>query len=849
MSGCENILNNLSEDQKQNIKDQIEMMLENSPLEKSAGIIRKKIEDLAAEEAEKYLSTANAIKNKTNLIDNNYKELKIMNQQLSRKTAGLQLTPRDMLLSMFEQGHENHFSDSKLNLQALINNNIDNNLNNITKQIRQSNNKELKQAWDLLTDFAFTKEKIQRQEALGVDVLKEFAELNAKKDAQVGITKNKEAQEIAKLIHNQYDNLMKEGNKLGIKINKLDRYIGRQTHGKEVIFKKGKEWLEFMDKNLDFERTFGNVKEGERATLLNDLKSSILDDTINFIEYKGDGKELFNKRFNQHREIFFKDFNSQIEYNRLFSNGNIFQNLVHTIENLARSNVITKEWGLMPHLSISESLNYLNKIAKDDFPPSKMVKVSADLTGIRSGNTYSEPVVSAINQAFGQFKVGNLGVARAMSNVRKYNSLTIMGRVMMSTLTDHANFMARNFANRDKSIVVEAMKLPVNILGHFKDMIVKNKSQSFKEIQEFADSFNIALDNTRMQMQRFMLDGVQNESKGGMTAVLNKMTENLYNWNLLNRDLEIKALNVSHYLGRELFKDSKKGFDNIGKKTAQTLKEYGFNKEDFVLITKAQKIAEEKGLKVIPSDIIYQVGDVSLEQAKALESKISNYFREEANTIYNFHSSKARRTLTANTAAGTGLGEVARNIASLKSYGFMQFENMYKSILTNPALSRSDVFKGFGGLIFASYSMSLTQLMLGDIVDGKTPRSLTEQQTHLDALERSSIFGIVGEVAMSMAPSRKNKDFGQYSLSKATFNLLGPVPSKAHDLGKIISEGITDKLDTDRATTFIRNNIPYQNLFYVKAMLSEFMYSMGLIDKSRMAKIIQDNYDQRFLID
>lgn len=857
MSSCENILNNLSEDQKNSIKEQIEDLLNGSPFERSGDKILNKIKDLQDNQAQKYLSSARALADRQIQIKTNFDEMLSMNKQ-SIRSGALKLTPRDLLLSAFEQGNNNHFSNSKRNLNSLVDSKISSSINSIAKDIRISKDKELQDGWKLLTDIAFKKETIAKQEKLGVDVLKEFGELNAKNDPRFGFTENKEAGKIAKIIHEKYTGLMKENELVGIKINTLDRYIGKQTHDKQKIFGESTAWKDFIDKNLDFEKTFGKSVEGdERQTLINQLKDSIIDgnDDLITIQTKniGTAGELFDRRFNKHREIFFKDFEAGVEYNRQFSNGNIFQNLIKTIESLSRANVITKEWGLMPDLAIAESINYTNKLSKEHFAPNEKIEFFKTPGGITANGNYSKPIETAINNAFGVYPLGkNLQTAQTMANIRKVGNLGMLGEVFTSTLADPANLVARNITARNSNALTESFEVFGYLANHIKDMVAMDKTKGFQEVRAFADSYGISLENTKAQIQRMMLDGIDNDAKGGITGVINKLTDNFYKLNLLNRDSEVKALNLTTYLGRDLFRASEKSFKDLNIKELQTFKEYGFNEKDFQLLSDARKIAIDKGLEVIPSDLIYEVKAIDFQTAKNLEEKITNYFREEANTIFNFSSQKTRRVLTAGTEAGTIEGELARNFSNLKSWPTMQWENMYKSILTNPALGKMDKTKGLGALIVFSYVLTQAGLMMKDVAQGKSPRDPFASQSIIDTIDRSGIFGIVGDLALAFIPSSRNLDFGKYRPTRAAANLaFGPIGGKIDTLTGIVEskkrEGLT--INRDKAVRFIKGLIPYNNLLGVNGVFTNVLYEMGLLDKKKAEKVMKKHFNQRFMLD
>ncbi len=106
-----------------------------------------------------------------------------------------------------------------------------------------------------------------------------------------------------------------------IRLNNLEK-VGKASLYKDISFNR---WKDFMDPRLDLKRTFG---EGVASSLAekNRIYREIYDNITS--EATSPGKSTVQKQVNAERFFHFKDTNSQLEYNKEYGRGTLFDSLM-----------------------------------------------------------------------------------------------------------------------------------------------------------------------------------------------------------------------------------------------------------------------------------------------------------------------------------------------------------------------------------------------------------------------------------------------------------------------------------------------------------------------------------------
>lgn len=355
------------------------------------------------------------------------------------------------------------------------------------------------QMWESINPLSKESKSKVATLSMSNDIRKELHQLNLKDQtqAQIGITKNKEALEYAKTIKKHVDPLLDYLN-----IERLDGHAGIQRYNSKkmkAIDKKTFSNMLIDEYGLDLERMFGKVKEGsvildaegkfKEATITNEFKSDKteyniekkltrkqIEDELFYIKEEIDNGSIVDNIYStgnnlqKRRVIHFKDIDTQIRFNDNFNYGeNILLQYRDTISSLAEKQFIYDSLGSNPLNTINTVVQHFRETSGSE----TMEKVPFTISNGRIVNqTSAREHVGHYLQAF--LESSNRGyetnetLASVLRTANALTNLRVLPKIAVSYVADTHNIL---FSQALQGKKVGLNTIPM-LTQRFKDNIV-----------------------------------------------------------------------------------------------------------------------------------------------------------------------------------------------------------------------------------------------------------------------------------------------------------------------------------------------------------------------------------------
>jgi hypothetical protein len=269
--------------------------------------------------------------------------------------------------------------------------------------------------------------KVLEEGKINRQITQELWEL--REGGKPGITGNKQAKDIAKVLRKYYDYSVEIQNRAGSYVNRLEGYVGRQVHDSSKLNRFGKEqWKEDILGKLDMQETFKDIEVSPEQYL-----DAVYDDIITGKIYQYDDPFVTRgmegdviQRATKKRKLIFKDADSAFDYDVKYgSGGNTAMNLYHTIQTASRNTAVLELFGPSPKAWLDDVLRYAKNEKRGDFEGSKGVQSKEDyLKGL------TDVIDGTVNITSSEW------AARWGANIRALNTASKLGSATISQMTD-----------------------------------------------------------------------------------------------------------------------------------------------------------------------------------------------------------------------------------------------------------------------------------------------------------------------------------------------------------------------------------------------------------------------------
>lgn len=669
-----------------------------------------------------------------------------------------------------------------------------------------------------------------------------------------------EYKKIADIIHQSYQPLLDQANRLGAFINNLPGYIMRQSHDMLSIRKAGGEsavtpeakaknaaaYSDFIAPLLDWKEMSKNEgKEIEPKAFLHSVWEGLASgvhlkanpENMDTVSSFG-GQDLASK-VSAYRKLLFKDAASFQKYNDKFGQKNLMEGVSSSLGRLSENIALMNRFGTNPQNMVDKLFNSLRGQTRMDFNDGRKWYALE-----RNWNYVSGQSRIPLNQ----------GWAKAGATVRAYNVLTSLGQAVTAHLTNltatgpselhyqgisplvgffsQIKGMIENTVNPDKRYV--ANRIGVGLEG-----FIHNFYSPFEGAQDVPGLMS------KISQSFYALNGERPFSNALSGAVSNMMSNHFAEMAGLSFEklpLETQRLFGLYDIKPMEWDSIRKGVEDVGgSKQLFPDSVRGIPKEEIA------KMVEAKGQKVSDRTVALYRDD--------LESRFRNQYIDRVDYANLKPGAKEMSILHFGTRPGTPEGEAARFIAQFKAYPVAYFTKT----LSRDLYGRTGNAERIGAMATVAAATTIGgfgSLTLNALASGKTPPDPTKWATFQASMVKGGGLGILtdyifgeGTIGRSPMDTALGPTFGKV-------NSILSMYQKAKDISAEEAFGEKTKGYASLKDDFsrnIRSLIPFNNLIYLKGLFEyQVLYRMnemlnpGYLD--RMKERMKSGSGQQFII-
>jgi CTP:molybdopterin cytidylyltransferase MocA len=623
----------------------------------------------------------------------------------------------------------------------------------------------------------------------------------------------KEAVAIAEVVNKYQTDARNTRNRFGAWIRDLSGYITRQSHDMFKIRDAGeKAYKDSVLPLLDLQksmRDFDGSADDFLSRVYDDfaagshMKTAAGEDDLQVF---GAGISLARKE-SVSRVLYFKDGDAAYQYNQKFGQGRLAESVLGGMDHAAKSAGLLKMLGTNPQATVERLFKeYAESLRGDPARRAEFLSHRKELDNLLAtvDGTSNIP--------------GNATAAQISSFFRSWQTMSKLGGMLISSVTDLANYAAELRFGQDKNLLsgtLEGMGALTRGRAAGEKLAVLNSLGVFHESTLGAvfnrfDSPELMGGKTSWAMQQFFkLTGI------------NWWTESLRDGYALAH-----ASYVSSNAG--------KAFDKLPASLRDMFGLYNIDagKWDILRLANTQQAdgrmyITPEGLRTVPraalANYITQVGRAANDASVAnLQEDLASALR--AMTIDRMHhaviepSARARAFMLRGTQPGTVPGELLRFMWQFKSFpvaliqmtlGREVYGRGYDTLGDYMKRGKGDML-GLASFIALSTAMGYAAMSAKDLLKGKNPRPVDDPRTWAAAMVQGGGLGLYGDFL-----------FGKYNRAGGTLtgSMAGPVANLADtaaDLWTRIRTG-----DDFAAVGFnaLLQNTPFMNLFYTRIAL------------------------------
>lgn len=622
-----------------------------------------------------------------------------------------------------------------------------------------------------------------------------------------------EAVKIAEVVNKFQTDARNTRNRFGAWIRDLNGYITRQSHDMFKIRDAGERtYKDTVLPLLDVQRSmrdFDGSVDDFLTRVYDDfaagshMKAAAGEDDIAAL---GRGASLA-KRESQSRVLYFKDGNAAYEYNQKFGEGRLAESVLKGLDHSAKSAGLLKLLGTNPEATATRLFDEYAESLRGD--PARRAKFL----------THRNELQNLLSHVDGSANIpGNATAAKISSFIRAWESMSKLGGMLISSVTDLTNYAAEMRFGQDKNLLT----------GTLDGIGSLTQGRASGEKKAILNSLGVFHESTLGAVfNRFDSPDLM----GGKTAAAMQMFFKLSGINWWTESLrDGYALSHSAYVASQ----AGKAFDKIDASLRDMLGLYNIDagKWDVLRLANTQQAdgrayITPEGLRTVPrqafENYIASVGrTVSDAAVMNLQDDLASALRTM--TIDRMHhaviepGARTRAFMLRGTKPGTVPGELLRFVSQFKSFpvaliqstlGREVYGRGYDTLGQYLRQGKGDML-GLASFIALSTAMGYAAMSAKDLLKGKNPRPVDDPRTWAAAMIQGGGLGIYGDFLFG-----KFNRTGQ-SLSASLGGPVIGVVDTAADLWTRVRNG-----DDVAAASFnaALQNTPFANLFYTRVAL------------------------------
>ena len=678
-------------------------------------------------------------------------------------------------------------------------------------------------------------------------------------------TKNQDIKKLAEIMEKHSELTRQALNARGANIPKMWGYVVRQSHdqfnvraaanrlgknieeivadpnlkGTDINYNKNyTAWKNFIMQYLDGDRTFADTDNIDNF-LMNSYNSlvgnkiQVADGAAGVFGSRNITKGIANKRV-----LHFKSAKHWNAYNEKFGTGSLKE---------------TYYSGLMTAGRNIGMLDTLGTKPKENFEKIRVAVSNRMLDQERSTESLSsykqfEKFMNVVDGTVYTFDGGKFGFAvakwsaigRAVGNVAKLGGAVISAAADIGIYASEMKYQGRSFLG-----------------GMFEAMNSIRRIKNTKQKQDIVKGLGFIKDGTIYDISgRFQVG--DNLNKGWTKIQRTFFKYNLLSW-WTNTLKENSMLGMANYYAKQ----KNLSFDQLNKPLQDFFKLYNIDSTKWDVIRKTAMSKADDGTEFINISELSNMSDVDIKKITGMDDLSKSELQMEKEkfkysvsgmlldrSIYAVIEPDARvkGTMTQGTLAGTGMGEAIRFIGQFKAFPIAVVNKVLgREIAFLRKGKNQDIGRGIRGitaLMITSGMFGYMSMSLKDLLKGKEPRDPNNFKTIMAAFLQGGGLGIYGDVLF-----KEQRDAGSVAAG-----LIGPFPTTVIDLGLALKYAVTGEGGKAGRAAYrtISSNIPFLNLFYIKAAFDymigfQIMETMNPGVLKRVEKRMKKDYNQEYL--
>jgi len=431
-------------------------------------------------------------------------------------------------------------------------------------------------------------------------------------------------------------------------------------------------------------------------------------------------------------------------------------------------------------------------------------------------------------------------IARAVGNVAKLGGAVISAAADIGIYASEMRYQGRSFLG-----------------GMFEAMNAIRRIKNTKQKQDIVQGLGFIKDGTIYDISgRFQVG--DNLNKGWTKIQRTFFKYNLLSW-WTNTLKENSMLGMANYYAKQ----KNLSFDQLNKPLQDFFKLYNIDSTKWNVIRKTAMSKADDGTEFINISELSNMSDADIKKITGMDDLSKSELQMEKEkfkysvsgmlldrSIYAVIEPDARTkgTMTQGTLAGTGMGEAIRFMGQFKAFPIAVVNKVLgREIAFLRKGKNQDIGRGIRGitaLMITSGMFGYMSMSLKDLLKGKEPRDPNKFNTIMAAFLQGGGLGIYGDVLF-----KEQRDAGSVAAG-----LIGPFPTTVIDVGLALKYAITGEGGKAGRAAYrtISSNIPFLNLFYIKAAFDymigfQIMETMNPGVLKRVEKRMKDDYNQEYL--